>query len=375
MAGPRDIAPRLAAAAAFSFSSTVTMPTPLANAPAMSSMSKPTPLRHAPLRHAPLRRAAGLLLIAAAAWSGTAPAAEAYPSRPIHLIVPYAAGGTTDIVGRAFALELGKRLGQPVVVDNRAGAGGMIGAAAVARAEADGYTLGIATVSTLATAPLTSRKPAYDPMADFTPVSLIAFVPNVVTVNPNIPARTLQEFIALLKANPGKYSYATSGVGSIAHLDGELFKRLTRTEIAHVPYRGSGPALADTVAGQVAAQFDNVSSSLAFIKSGKLRALAVASAKRIPELPDVPTYAEAGLPEMNNMAWFGLAGPAGLPPAVRKVLGDASAGALRSPELVAVLQRNGALPQSTTAEQFTDLIHREYKLRQKIVVSQHITAD
>ncbi|WP_420997675.1 Bug family tripartite tricarboxylate transporter substrate binding protein [Cupriavidus sp. 30B13] len=313
----------------------------------------------------------GLFLFCAA----TVAAAETFPAKPIHLIVPYASGGTTDIVGRAMALELGKRLGQPVVVDNRGGAGGMIGAAAVARADPDGYTLGIATVSTLATAPLTSRKPSYDAMTDFTPISLIAFVPNVLTVNPGVPARSMAEFIALLKANPGKYSYATSGVGSIAHLDGELFKRLTQTQMTHVPYRGSGPALSDTVAGQVAAQFDNVTSSLAFIKSGKLRALAVASTRRIPELPDVPTYAEAGLPEMNNMAWFGLVGPRNLPPEVRKILGDAVTNALRSPEFVAVLQRNGAVPQPLTTEKFVEIIHREYKLREKIVVSQHITAD
>ncbi|SDD82993.1 Tripartite-type tricarboxylate transporter, receptor component TctC [Cupriavidus sp. YR651] len=313
----------------------------------------------------------GLLLICPA---GTA-TAETYPSKPIHLIVPYAAGGTTDIVGRAFALELGKRLGQPVVVDNRGGAGGMIGAAAVARAEADGYTLGIATVSTLATAPLTSRTPSYDPLVDFSPISLIAFVPNVVTVNPKIPAKTLSEFIALLRVNPGKYSYATSGVGSIAHLDGELFKRLTKTDITHVPYRGSGPALSDTVAGQVAAQFDNVSSSLTFIRAGKLRALAVASDQRLPELKDVPTYAEAGLPEMNNMAWFGLVGPKNLPSLVNKALADASNNALRSPELIAALQRNGAIPQAISTDKFVQIIKKEYNLRRKIVESQNITVD
>lgn len=298
-----------------------------------------------------------------------------YPVKPIRLLVPYAAGGTTDIVGRVLAQALGTQLGQPVIVENRAGAGGMVGAAAVVRAEADGYTLGMATVSTLATAPLTASKPSYDPMTDFTPISLVAFVPNVLTVNPGIPAATVAQFVALLKANPGKYSYASSGVGSIAHLDGELFKALTQTDIAHVPYRGSGPALNDTAAGQVAAQFDNLSSSLAFIKAGKLRALAVASADRVPELPDVPTYAQAGLPKMNNMAWFGLVGPKNLPSDVRDILTKATARALAQPEVIAIMQRNGADPKATTAAGFTQIIQDEYALRKKIVDDQHITVD
>lgn len=301
--------------------------------------------------------------------------AQKYPVKPIRLLVPYAPGGTTDIVGRVLAQALGAQLGQPVIVENRAGAGGMVGAAALVHSEADGYTLGMATVSTVATAPLTSRKPGYEPLTDFTPISLVANVPNVMTVNPGIPAKTVAEFVALVKANPGKYSYASSGVGSIAHLDGELFKALTKIDIVHVPYRGSGPALNDTAAGQVAAQFDNLSSSLPFIKAGKLRALAVASEQRVAELPDVPTYAQAGLPEMNNMAWFGLVGPKNLPPDIAQVLTQATAKALAQPSVIAVMRSNGAEPKATTAQEFDAIIRHEYQLRKKIVDDQHITVD
>lgn len=298
-----------------------------------------------------------------------------YPEKPIHLIVPYAPGGTTDIVSRVLAQALGKELSQPVVVENRAGAGGMVGAAALARAEADGYTLGTATVSTVATGPLTAAKPSYDPLKAFTPVGLIAFVPNVLTVYPGIPAQNLKEFVSLLKANPGKYSFASSGVGSIAHLDGELFKSLTDVQMTHVPYRGSGPALNDTAAGQVAAQFDNLSSSLAFIQAGKLRALAVASEKRVPQLPDVPTYAEAGIPQMNNMAWFGVVGPKGLPDPVRDRLLSAMSKVLSDPAVIEIMHRNGAEPKAMTPQAFGQVIEREYALRKRIVEERHITIE
>ncbi|ETH63598.1 Bug family tripartite tricarboxylate transporter substrate binding protein [Bordetella pertussis] len=274
-------------------------------------------------------------LVAGACVTGAAAQAQPYPNHAVRLIVPFAAGGTTDIVARIVAEGLGRELGQPVVVENRGGGGGAIGADALAKATPDGYTLGVATVSTMATnpatnpqtpydplkdfTPITNEKrsqlglylhvatvstmatnPAtnpqtpYDPLKDFTPITNLVSVPNVMTVNPKIAAQTLKEFIALVKANPGKYSYASSGTGSISHLDGELFKSLTGTDMVHVPYRGSGPALNDTIAGQVNAQFDNLPSSIPHIQAGKLRALAVAAPKRVSVLPDVPTFGEAG---------------------------------------------------------------------------------
>ena len=228
--------------------------------------------------------------IAGVCFSTGAQAADPYPNKPIRLIVPFAAGGTTDIVARIVSEGLGRELGQPVVVENRGGGGGSIGADALVRSAPDGYTLGVATVSTMATNPATNPKNPYNPLTDFAPITNMVNVPNVLTVNPAVPAKNLAEFIALLKANPGKYAYASSGAGGIGHLDGELFKSLTKTDMVHVPYRGSGPALNDVIAGQVNAQFDNLPSSMPHIQAGKLRALAVAAPKRLPALPDVPTF-------------------------------------------------------------------------------------
>jgi tripartite-type tricarboxylate transporter receptor subunit TctC len=219
------------------------------------------------------------------------------------------------------------------------------------------------------------RQIPYDPIRDFTPVSNIAVVPNVVTVNPRLPAQNMAAFIALLKANPGKYSFASSGTGSIAHMDGELFKSVTGSDMIHVPYRGSGPAINDTISGQVAAQFDNLSSSLSFIQSGMLRALAVASPARVPELPNVPTYAEAGLPELNNMAWFGLVAPARTPAQVVDKLNEATVAALKDPEVLARLKAAGAAPDAGTPAQFAERIAKELAMRRRIATQQHIVLE
>src|SRR5690606_17491033 len=205
------------------------------------------------------------------------------------------------------------------------------------------YTLGVATVSTMATNPATNGQTPYDPLKDFTPIANLVNVPNVLTVNPKTPANTLQELIARLKSEPGAYSYASAGTGSISHLDGELFKSLTGTDMIHVPYRGSGPALNDPLAGQVSAQFDNLPSSYAHIQAGKLRALAVAAPARVAGMPDVPTFAEAGLPAMNNMAWYGLVAPAGVPADIVARVHDAAAKALQDPAIRQRLQDRGAL--------------------------------
>jgi len=315
------------------------------------------------------------IFIAAAAALLAAPTlalAQAYPSRPIRLIVPFAAGGTTDIVARIVSDKLGRELGQPVIIENRGGGGGMIGADAVAKAAPDGYILGVATVSTLATVPATTAKMPYDPAKDFTHIINLVNVPNVMTINPKVPAKDMKEFIALLKKNPGKYSFASSGTGGISHLDGELFKVLTGTYMIHIPYKGSGPALNDTIAGQVEAEFDNLPSSLPFIKAGKLRALGLQSDKRADSLPDLPTFAELGLKEANNMAWYGLVGPAGLPKDIVAKLNSAANKALADPDVKRHLADGGSIVDGGTPEHFVQVAQKELALRRDIVKKQNI---
>ena len=302
--------------------------------------------------------------------------AQAYPTKPIRLIVPFAPGGTTDIVARAVGDRLGRELGQPVIIENRAGGGGTIGADAVAKAAPDGYVLGMATVSTMATNPATNAKMPYDSVKDLTPILNLVNVPNVMTVNPSkIPANNLKEAIELFKKNPGKFSYASSGSGGISHLDGEAFKVMTGTFIVHIPYRGSGPALNDTIAGQVDAQFDNLPSSLPHIKSGKLKALAVMADKRVESLPEVPTFAEMGLKDVNNMAWYGLVGPANLPRDVVLKVQAAAAKTLADPEVRKRLADGGSFVDGGTPEQFAQKIQRELALRRDIVKKQNIKLD
>lgn len=317
-------------------------------------------------------KAALATALAGLCLSGAAQAADAYPNKPIRLIVPFAAGGTTDIVARVVAEGLGRELGQAVVVENRGGGGGSIGADALARSAPDGYTLGVATVSTMATNPATNPKTPYNPLKDFAPITNMVNVPNVLTVNPAVPAKSVAEFVALLKANPGKYSYASSGAGGIGHLDGELFKSLTQTDMVHVPYRGSGPALNDVIAGQVNAQFDNLPSSMPHIQAGKLRALAIAAPKRLPALPDVPTFAEGGLPEMDNMAWYGLVAPAGTPQAVIDRIHDATVKALKDPKIAQRLADGGSLVDGNTPVEYAAQIKRELELRQRIAKERNI---
>jgi tripartite-type tricarboxylate transporter receptor subunit TctC len=271
---------------------------------------------------------------------------------------------------------MSKELGAVVVVENRAGGGGAIGAEAVAKAPPDGYTLGVATVSTMATLPATNPKNPYDPAKDFTPIINLVNVPNVLTVNPkNIPVRDMKEFIALLKRSPGKYSYASSGSGGISHLDGELFKVLTGTFIVHIPYRGSGPALNDTIGGQVDIQFDNLPSSIPHIKAGRLKALAVMSDKRVESLSDVPTFSEVGLKDANNMAWYGLVGPAHLPADIVQKVNAASNAALKDPEVLKRFAEGGSIAAGGTPQAFAQAAARELALRKDIVRKQKITLD
>jgi tripartite-type tricarboxylate transporter receptor subunit TctC len=314
--------------------------------------------------------------VAAACLIPATAQAQAWPAKPIRLIVPFAPGGTTDIVARVVGDRLGRELGQPIIIENRAGGGGTIGADAVAKAANDGYTLGMATVSTMATNPATNPRMPYDSQKDLVPVLNLVNVPNVMTVNPvKVPVNSMKEAIALFKKSPGRFAYASSGSGGISHLDGEAFKVMTGTFIVHIPYRGSGPALNDTIAGQVDAQFDNLPSSLPHIRAGKLRALAVMADKRVESLPDVPTFAEVGLADVNNMAWYGIVGPAGMSRDIVQRIHAASVRTLADPDIRKRLLEGGSYVDGGTPEQFAQKIARELQLRRDIVKKQKIVLE
>jgi tripartite-type tricarboxylate transporter receptor subunit TctC len=309
------------------------------------------------------RWAVGFLLaiVAGAAF------AQAYPTKPIRLVVPFPAGGTTDILAREVANRLTQSWGQAVVVDNRPGAGGNIGAELVAKSPPDGYTLLMGTVGTHAINASLYAKMPYDHVKDFTPVILVAGVPNVLVINPALPINSVQELIAYAKANPGKLNFASSGSGTSIHLSGELFKVMAGVEVTHVPYKGSSPALQDLVGGQVQLMFDNLPSALALIKGGKLKALAVTSTVRAAALPDVPTMAEAGLPGFEASSWFGVLAPAGTPPDIVTRLNGEIAKWLATPEAKDKLLSQGAIAAGGPPEDFVKHIAAETAKWQKVV--------
>lgn len=319
------------------------------------------------------------LLLAATALAASAalPAlaqADNWPTKPVRMVVPFAPGGTTDILARVIANELTKAFGQPFVVDNRAGAGGNIGADLVAKAPADGYTILMGTVGTHAINKWLYASMPYDPMKDFAPISLVAGVPNVMVVNTE-KARALnignvQQFIDYARANPGKLNMASSGNGTSIHMAGELFKTMTGAYMVHFPYKGSSPALMDLVAGNMDVMFDNLPSAMQQIKAGKLTALAVTSAQRSPALPDVPTVEEAGGPQLKGFeasSWFGLLAPAGTPPAIVNRVQQEVAKAIKTPEVSERLRAQGAIPSGNTPQQFAALIDAELKKWQPVV--------
>jgi tripartite-type tricarboxylate transporter receptor subunit TctC len=320
------------------------------------------------------RRWLGVLL-AAGLLPGFAAAQPAYPTRPVRVIVPFPAGGTTDIFARLVGEKLSQSLGQQFVIENRGGAGGNIGADAVAKAEPDGYTLVMGTVGTHAINPSLYAKMPYDPLTDFAPVAYVAGVPNLMVVNPrNVKARTVQEFIAEAKAVPRKFNMASSGNGTSIHLSGELFKQMTGVEMPHVPYRGSGPAVNDLIAGQVDVMFDNLPSSMPFIKGGKLKALAVTSSKPSPALPGVPTVGET-VPGYEASAWFGMGAPKGTPRPIIERLNREINAALKDPEMLKKLQDLGGTPLAGTPEDFGKLIADETEKWRKVVEFSGAKAD
>jgi tripartite-type tricarboxylate transporter receptor subunit TctC len=316
-----------------------------------------------------------LFAAVAALTLAAAAQAQTYPSKPIKLIVPFPPGGTTDIVGRIVAEKLGKELGQTVIVENRGGGGGSIGAAAIAKAEPDGYTIGMATVSTHAVNPACNPKLGYDPIRDFAPITNVARTPNVLTVGQKMTATDFKQFMSQVKSSPGKLSYATSGTCSILHMVGEQFKISTGSFILHIPYRGSGPALNDLLGGQVDMMFDNLPSSMPHIKAGKLRALAIAWPKRLDALPDVPTFAELGLRQVNDPAWYGFVAPVKTPDEIVAKLHLATAKVLAMPEVKERLMANGAQALGNTPAEYAVEIRTELEKMKNLVIKQGIKFD
>ena len=312
---------------------------------------------------------------AAAGMSAAENAFPKYPTKPIRMLVPFPAGGPTDILARIVALKLGEALGQSVVVDNRGGGGGTIAAVAAARSPADGYTLLLGGITTLALAPHMHATLAYDPRRDFAPISQTSLQPVLLMVHPAVRAASVGEFIELAKSRPGQLNYATSGAGGSGHLAGELFKITTGVMVVHVPYKGAAAALNELIAGQVQSMFGTPLAAVPHIKSGKLRALAATGARRTPALPEVPTFAEAGVAGYDASSWNGLVAPAGAPPQLVDRLSAEIANVMRAPNVLDRLAADGAVPVSSTPAEFAAFIRSEDAKWGKVVRHAQIRAD
>lgn len=295
---------------------------------------------------------ATLAAIAFAALAAAVPAtsfAQAFPERPLRLIVTFPPGGSTDIVARLMASRMSEGLGRPVVVENKPGAAGAVGTAEASRAASDGYTLLFHIVTTAVINPLTQKDLNFEPIRDFQPVAMIAKIPNVMIVNKDIPAKDLREFIAWVKANPGKLAYGSSGTGGVMHISGEVLKQMAGLDMLHVPYKGSAPAIADMIGGRVVMLFDNITGAIGPIRSGQVRALGVTTDQRVSVLPDVPTIAESGLPEFKNSSWFSIFTRSGVAQPVLARLEQETLKAVQHPETLAKLKELGAIPAPMSA--------------------------
>ncbi len=307
----------------------------------------------------------------ALALSGAA-SAQTYPAKPVTVVVPFAPGGTTDIIMRHVAAKVQDAFGQPMIVENKGGAGGAIGANQTKNAAPDGYQLGVGTVSTTATVPAIDPKAGYNPVSDFTPIINMALTPNVIAVNPSFPAKDYKGFIEELKKNPDKYSYASSGTGGIGHLQTELFKIGAGVKMTHIPYRGAGPALNDVVAGQVLIIFDNLPSAIPHIRAGKLIPVAVAAPGRLKDFPDVPTFRELGLEQVNRPAYYGVLGPKGLPKEIVDKVHAAVKKTLEDPDVKKKIEDTGSLILANTPAEFAKQIEEEFTAYKKVVTEQKL---
>jgi tripartite-type tricarboxylate transporter receptor subunit TctC len=319
-----------------------------------------------------MKRSIWILLAMAFA---TAAAAQNFPSKPVRVVITYPPGGSTDVVGRALAAKLTEALGQQVVVDNRGGAGGIIGSDIVAHATPDGYTVLLGTSAGMSINPLLHKKLPYDVQRDFAPISLVVINPQALVAHPALPANNVQELIKLARAKPGQINYASPGVGSPNHMGMELLKSMTGINVVHVPYKGGGPAMTELLAGQVQLLFNSIPSVLPQVKAGRLKALAVGSARRSPAMPDVPTVAESGVPGYEYATWYGLFAPAGTPRPVIAQLNKAVAAALKNPELAQSLAAQGSEPNPTTPGELARFVKSEHDRWSRVVTAAHMTAE